>query len=304
MNVADVPMFRVMFLRRWLRTLPFKRFREPPARVAVIRLDGVIAAATGRLRRGNINLQSVELVLERAFAVPDVAAVAILVNSPGGSPVQSSLVAGRIRAHAEEKNVPVLTFVEDVAASGGYWLACAGDEIFADSSSILGSIGVIFSSFGFTDFIARHGVERRLHTAGENKGALDPFRPESPADVARLEQVQGAIHESFKAWVRSRRGARLSGPEDELFSGAFWVGAAAVDLGLVDGIGDLRGIVRERFGDDVKLIKVSRRRSLFAWMPGISNGGATDFATSMGEAVIDRTLSAIEERALWSRFGL
>jgi signal peptide peptidase SppA len=293
-------MFDTMTLRTWLRKLPFERFRNPPPRVAVVRLEGAIAAGTSRLRRGQTNIETLEPVLERAFALPDAVAVAIVVNSPGGSAAQSSLVAGRIRALAEEKKLPVIAFVEDVAASGGYWLACAGDEIFVDPGSLVGSIGVIFAGFGFTDLIARHGVERRIHTAGESKAMLDPFLPEDPADVQRLRDAQTELHNVFKDWVRSRRGDRLRGEEADLFSGAFWAGRKAVEFGLVDGVGELRATMRERFGEKVTFVRFGARRSLLSAVR-LGGGSATE---TFGAALVDSALRVIAERALWSRFGL
>ena len=290
-----------MNFRRWLRTLPFERFRNPPPRVAVVRLEGVISASTSRLRRGQISLETLDATLERAFSLPDVAAVALCVNSPGGSPVQSSLVAGRIRALADENKVPVYAFVEDVAASGGYWLACAADEIHADAGSLVGSIGVVYAGFGFSDLIARHGVERRLHTAGTSKAMLDPFLPEAPDDVKRLNEAQADLHATFKNWVRERRGERLQGAEDELFSGAFWTGRKALTLGLVDAIGDLRAAMRERFGEKVTFVRLGGRRSLLSALRG---GGIAGNAGTLGEAMVDRAIQAIDDRALWSRFGL
>lgn len=294
-------MFVNMNPRRWLRTLPFERFRNPPPRVAVVRLEGAISATPSRLRRGQISLEALDTTLERAFSLPDVAAVALSVNSPGGSPVQSSLVARRIRALAIEKDVPVFAFVEDVAASGGYWLACAADEIYADAGSLVGSIGVVYAGFGFADLIARHGVERRLHTAGESKGMLDPFLPEVPEDVKRLRDAQTDLHDVFKEWVRTRRGDRLCGPDDELFSGAFWTGGKARELGLVDALGDLRSVMRDRFGDKVVFARFGTRRSMLTLLRGA--GGAA-MADNIGGSMIERAIVAVEERALWSRFGL
>ena len=195
-----------------LRHMPFRRFKEPPPRVAVLRLAGVIGGL-GRLRRG-LNLAVQGPLIERAFKLPRLKAVALAINSPGGSPVQSALIAGRIRALAEEKEVPVVAFAEDLAASGGYWLACAADEIYANESSIVGSIGVVSAGFGFPDLLGRIGIERRVHTAGGRKAMLDPFRAEDPEDVSRLEAIQESVHESFKAHVRKRRGGRLKGDED------------------------------------------------------------------------------------------
>ena len=226
-----------------------ERLRGTPI-VAVVRLTGVIGPM-GPLR-GGLSLAGLAPTLERAFSLGGIKAVALAVNSPGGSPVQSSLIAKRIRALAAEKKLPVFAFAEDVAASGGYWLATAGDEIFADESSIVGSIGVISAGFGFQDLLQRVGVERRVHTAGARKSMLDPFRPENAEDIARLEALQRDIHDGFKAQVRSSRGARLKGDDDTLFSGEFWTGRRALELGLIDGIGDLRSVMRARFGEKVR----------------------------------------------------
>jgi signal peptide peptidase SppA len=227
-------------------------------------------------------------------------AVALAINSPGGSPVQSALLGERIRALAEEKEVPVIAFAEDVAASGGYWLACAADEIYAHESSIIGSIGVISTGFGFPELLNRIGVERRVHTAGERKSMLDPFRAEQPDDVERLKAIQTDIHGGFKDYVRARRGARLKGEEAELFSGEFWTGRRALELGLVDGLGDLRQVMRARFGERVRLRVIDGPRRLR--LPfGVAAGGlaAPDLAAS-AQALVE----AAEERALWSRYGL
>ena len=218
-------------------------FRRPPPVVAVIRLTGVIGQ--GGFLRGGLNLESLAPSLERAFRLPGLEAIALSINSPGGSPAQSALIQRRIRDLAIERDVPVMAFVEDVAASGGYWLACAADEIFINDNSILGSIGVISAGFGFTDALEKLGIERRLHTMGDKKSLLDPFKPERPEDVARLVNVQHQIHKNFKDLVKSRRGQRLSLDEEELFSGDFWLGARAVEIGLADGIGDIRGVLRE-----------------------------------------------------------
>ena len=290
-----------MILRNLLRRLPIERFRNPPPRVAVVRLEGVISATMSRFGRGVVNLQTFEQSLERAFSMPDLAAVALAINSPGGSAVQSSLVAGRIRALAEENDIPVFAFVEDVAASGGYWLACAGDEIYADASSIIGSIGVISASFGFTDLISRHGVERRIYTAGEHKATLDPFLPEDPDDVERLKKSQSEIHDTFKKWVQSRRGGRLAGPEDELYSGAFWTGGKAREFGLVDAIGDLRSVMRTRYGEKVRIVRIGGRRSLLSLFRG-SSGLAQE--AGFADSIVESSFRAIEERTLWSRIGL
>ncbi len=269
-----------------------KLLRRGPL-VAVLRLAGIIGPPAPL--RGGLSLEGLAAPIDRAFATRRLAAVAIAINSPGGSPVQSALIARRIRDLAAEKKVPVFAFAEDVAASGGYWLACAGDEIWAQESSILGSIGVISAGFGFPDLLRRIGVERRLHATGERKGMLDPFRPESEADLARLRSLQQDIHASFVRHVRERRGARLKGDDATLFNGDIWTGAGALDLGLIDGIGDLRSVMRARFGDAVRLRPVAagrgwlRRRLRFASEPG-------DWAREL--------IAAAEERAYWARYGL
>lgn len=276
----------------WIRN----RFRRGSV-VPVVRLSGVIANG-GLLGGRSLSIESVAPLLRRAFETRGARAVALALNSPGGSPVQSALIAQRIRLHAREKGLPVIAFVEDVAASGGYWLACAADEIIADPSSIVGSIGVISSGFGFQDLMTRIGVERRVHTSGENKSMLDPFRPEQPEDVVRLKRLQAEIHDGFKAWVRERRGRLLKGDENTLFSGEFWTARRGLDLGLVDGFGELRATLQQRYGDKVRLPVIGPRRRLlsrFGLQGGL--GGGIDM---IGPA----TLAALEERAHWQRFGL
>ncbi|HUT49873.1 MAG TPA: S49 family peptidase [Alphaproteobacteria bacterium] len=267
--------------------------------VAVIRLHGVIGRM-GPLRSG-LTLAGLAAVIERAFKMKHLKAVAISVNSPGGSPVQSSLIFKRLRALAEEKDIPILAFAEDAAASGGYWLACAGDEIFADENSIVGSIGVISGGFGFPELLRRIGVERRMHTAGNNKGMLDPFQPEKPEDVKHLKSLQSDIHESFIDLVRSRRGKRLKGDDKEVFSGAFWTGRRALELGLVDGIGDLRSVIRDRFGEKARLRLVQARRGYLSRRLGFRAGG-DGLPGPAGWAA--ELLAAVEERFLWNRLGL
>lgn len=261
-------------------------------RVAVIRLAGLIAARPDPFA-GGLAAAGIGPLLDRAFAIRRLAAVMLVVNSPGGSPVQSSLIAARIRRLAEEKKVPTIAVVEDAAASGGYWIACAADEIIADPASILGSIGVISAGFGFDKAIARLGVERRLRTAGAEKSFLDPFRPEREPDAARLEELLAALHGEFKAWVRDRRGAKLKAAEEILFTGRFWTGRQAVELGLADGLGDLEGEARRRFGKAVRIIRLGQRRRAFPWrlIPGARDGA---------EAIA----AALEERAAWARLGL
>jgi len=267
--------------------------------VSLLRLHGVITATTGPVPRSVINAQAMEKPIERAFAPERLAAVALLVNSPGGSPTQSALVADRIRGLAAEKGVPVLAFCEDVAASGGYWLACAADEIYAHPTSIVGSIGVISHGFGLEGLIKRFGVERRLYTAGESKSRLDPFLPEKQEDVAWLRDLQDQLHAMFQEWVVARRGDRLR-EKDELFTGEVWTGAKAVELGLVDGLGTARAVLGERF-PDAELVPVEGRKPLLARL------GLTPPAASTSVISTDALLGlaqAAEIRAAWARYGL
>ncbi len=284
-----------MVLDDLLRQIPVKRFQNPPPRVSVLRLDGVIGRM-GPMRTG-LNLAALADPIEAAFKPRRLAAVALAINSPGGSPVQSSLIAKRIRALAEEKEVPVVAFVEDVAASGGYWLACAADEIFVDESSIVGSIGVISAGFGLDRWIEKHDVTRRVYTAGERKSILDPFRPEDPNDVDKLRHLLEELHDNFKDQVRTRRGKRLGAEREKIFSGEFWTGREAVALGLADGIGDLRSVMRERHGEDVKLRVVGARQG---WLKRKLGLGPVSDPNAWADALI----STVEERALWQRYGL
>ncbi len=272
-------------------------------RVAVVRLSGVIGAAGG-LRPG-LTLSAVAGQLEQAFTMGRVEAVALAINSPGGSPVQSKLIHDRVRALSEEHGKPVFAFCEDVAASGGYMLALSADEIFADPSSIIGSIGVISAGFGFPALIEKLGIERRVHTSGENKGMLDPFQPEDAEDVARLEAIQRDVHETFKDMVKSRRGDRLKGDEAEMFTGQFWVGQKAVNLGLIDGLSDIRATMRKRFGSKVKLRVVSPERGFFGQPKPDSTAGLGEGA-GLGEiwGAPGKALAWLEARSLWNRFGL
>jgi signal peptide peptidase SppA len=281
----------------WMRRM-MPGLGEPKPLVSVVRLAGPIGVG-GPFGR-SLTLQGLAGTLARAFAPKRQAAVALIVNSPGGSPVQSSLIGARIRALADEKKVPVIAFCEDVAASGGYWLACAADEVFADESSIVGSIGVISAGFGLHGLIGRYGVERRVYTAGSRKGVLDPFRPEDPEDVALLRSIQGDVHDAFKRWVRERRGDRLKGEEEELFSGAFWSGRGALERGLVDGIGHARQVLRERFGKDVRLRAVSAERGWRSWRRTPFSAVPERIAGGLAAGVA----AAAEERALWARYGL
>jgi signal peptide peptidase SppA len=259
-------------------------------RVALVRLQGPITPRPS-FGAGGLSLATVAPVLDRAFALRRLSAVFLVVNSPGGSAVQSSLIAGRIRQLAEEKKLPVVACVEDAAASGGYWIACAADEIVADPASILGSIGVIAAGFGFQGALERLGVERRLRTAGTEKSFWDPFRPERPEDAARLESLLEELHGEFRAWVSARRGPKLKAPEAELFTGRFWPGRRAVELGLADRLGDALGEAKRRFGPKVRLLPVGGPKPslLRRLLPGLSAEAA---------------LAALEERAAWARLGL
>jgi len=292
-------MVSLMDLRSLLAYLPIARLQHPPPVVAVLRLGGVIGGP-GPLRSG-LTLAALEPVIERAFKLPRLEAVALSVNSPGGSAAQSDLICRRIRDLAEEKEVPIFAFCEDVAASGGYWLACAADEIYVRETSIIGSIGVISAGFGFPELLQRIGVERRLHTAGDKKSMLDPFLAEKPKDVTRLKGIQKELHGVFQDLVRERRGARLKGDDNTLFSGEFWTGAKAVELGLVDGIGELRQTLRARYGDKVALKPVEGARPWWRRRFGFVGRQAGPPAPEDWAAGL---LTAVEDRAQWSRFGL
>jgi len=273
----------------------FRTSRNPV--VSVLRLSGPIGAVTP-LKNG-LAMSTVAPMLEKAFSVPGASAVALVINSPGGSAAQSHLIFKRIRAHAEEKNLPVFAFVEDAAASGGYMIACAADEIYADPASIVGSIGVVSAGFGFDKLIERFDIERRVYTAGEHKAMLDPFQPEDPKDVEHLKSLQRRIHDVFANLVRTRRGARLDAANGDLFSGAFWVGDEAKALGLIDGLGDIRSVMRARFGEKVQLRMIEPPRPpLLGRLLGRRPFGQV--------SLIDpaEALGAIEERAAWSRLGL
>jgi signal peptide peptidase SppA len=278
------------------------RFRPGTAVVPVVRLSGVIGAVTP-LRPG-MTLASVARVLERAFAVRNAKAVALVINSPGGSPVQSRQIYLRIKQLAAEKKLPVLVFVEDVAASGGYMIACAGDEIFCDPSSILGSIGVVGGSFGFQEAIKRLGIERRLYTAGAHKAMLDPFLPENPDDVAKLKALQREIHQIFIALVKESRGARLKGSDDTLFTGEYWAGESSIALGLADGIGDLRSTLRARYGEKVLTPVIAQPSGLLSGLLGRKSAGAGHLSALESMAGLpDELISAVETRAIWAKFG-
>jgi signal peptide peptidase SppA len=282
-----------------LRPLVPARFRADIPVVPVVRLAGIIGVTTP-LRPG-LMLSSIARSLERAFSTRNARAVALIVNSPGGSPAQSHLIFLRIRQLAAEKKLPIIAFVEDVGASGGYMLACAADEIICDPYSIVGSIGVVGGSFGFPKLMEKLGVERRLYTSGDRKVMLDPFQPEKPEDIKRIKAIQKDIHEHFIALVKERRGAKLKGSEKTLFSGEFWTAQAAIELGLADSLGDLRSTLRERYGEKVRTPLIAADRGMFGRrIPGL---GSLDALTRQGSLAAD-FLSALEARALWSRYGL
>jgi signal peptide peptidase SppA len=286
-------------IEKWMDWIP-ARLRRGRAVVPVVRLSGVIGAVTP-LRPG-MSLAGVARMLERAFAVKNAKAVALVINSPGGSPVQSRQIYLRIRQLAEEKKLPVLVFVEDVAASGGYMIACAGDEIFCDPSSILGSIGVVGGSFGFQELIKKIGVERRLYTAGAHKAMLDPFLPENPEDVSRLKALQREIHDIFIALVKGSRGARLKGADDLLFTGEYWAGETSVSLGLADAIGDLRSTLRARYGEKVQTPLIAPSSGMLSGLLGRRSPGAIG-AWENTANLPEEVISALESRAIWAKFG-
>lgn len=271
--------------RNWLQRLTGRGKTVIP----VVRLHGVIAAEQ---RQGRLNIATVAPLLKRAFAIKSAPVVAIIVNSPGGSPVQSRLIAKRIRDLADEHDKPVLVFVEDAAASGGYFIAVAGDEIIVDPSSIVGSIGVIMAGFGFVGALEKLGIERRVHTAGNNKSTLDPFLPEKQSDIKRIKQFETDIHNVFIDVVKMRRGARLKGADEALFTGEWWTGLRAVELGLADATGDIHETLNSRYGKNITLKMIEPKRPWFG-IPRIGfASGLTDIAAT------------IEDRALWARFGL
>jgi len=295
----DIPATSPGLLDRLMEWIP-ARLRRGTAVVPVVRLSGVIGAVTP-LRPG-MSLAGVARTLERAFATRNAKAVALVINSPGGSPVQSRQIYLRIRQLAAEKKLPVLVFVEDVAASGGYMIACAGDEIFCDPSSILGSIGVVGGSFGFQDLIKKVGVERRLYTAGAHKAMLDPFLPENPDDVARVKALQREIHAIFIALVRQSRGTRLKGADDVLFTGEYWAGETSISLGLADAIGDLRSTLRARYGDKVLTPVIAPASGMLSGLLGRRSAGTLASLESI-PGLPDEVISALESRAIWARFG-
>ena len=289
-------------MKRFLRRLLSRSIRSDAVTIPVVRLAGAVMASGSQFRQ-NLSLASTAGLLEKAFAFKEAPVVAIVVNCPGGSPVQSRLIFRRIRDLAAEKDKKVLVFVEDLAASGGYMIAVAGDEIIADPSSIVGSIGVVSSGFGFTELLHKIGVERRVHTAGQNKAILDPFRPEKPEDIEKLKALQIEVHETFIDLVKERRGGKLA-DDPELFTGQFWTGKRGLDLGLVDALGDLRSTIKQRFGKDAKLKLITASRGLFGRGLGFFGSSLPASAVEIAQAGAAGLLDAAEERALWGRYGL
>lgn len=263
--------------------------------IPVVRLQGTIAAEQ---RPGRLNIASVGPLLKRAFSVKKAPAVALIINSPGGSAVQSRLISKMIRDLADEHDKHVLVFIEDVAASGGYFIAVGGDEIIADPSSIVGSIGVIYAGFGFEEAIAKLGITRRIHTAGRNKSMLDPFVAEKKADIDRLKKFELDVHQVFIDHVKSRRGDKITAKDDDIYTGEWWTAVSGIELGLIDALGDMHTVLRERYGKDVRLKPIAAKRSLIQ-MPRFGFSASIDAGTITSEA-----LATLEDRALWSRFGL
>lgn len=284
-------------LKNRIRVYLPEKYRTPPPVVPVVRLSGVIAS--GSHFRPGLNLASVASALEKAFSHKDAPAVAIVVNSPGGSPVQSNLIFQRIRQLADEKEKTVLVFVEDVAASGGYFIAVAGDEIIADPSSVIGSIGVISTSFGLNKAISKLGVERRVYTSGKSKSTLDPFMPEKKEDIAHLKQLQEEIHETFIDVVKSRRADVLKEDDETLFNGLFWTGKTALSLGLIDGLGELRSTLKERYGEKTRLKLIGTKKGF--GMRRLFGGSGRD---NLARHLADGLIGSLEDRTHWARFGL
>lgn len=283
-NETDAPK------RPWYKRL----FGNEGPLIPVVRLQGVISS---ELKPGRLNIASVAPMLKKAFSIKRAPVVVIVVNSPGGSPVQSRLIATHIRQLAAEHEKKVIVFVEDAAASGGYFIATAGDEIIADPSSLVGSIGVIYSGFGFVAALDKLGVTRRLYTAGKNKSTLDPFLPEKPEDVERIKRLELDIHEVFIDYVKSRRGGKIALPDDAVFTGEFWTARRGLEMGLVDGLGDLHGTLRERYGKDFRIKPISQKKG-WLQLPGFGLS-----AIAPGDLAGD-AMARIEDRFLWSRLGL
>ncbi|MEM6780401.1 MAG: S49 family peptidase [Pseudomonadota bacterium] len=283
-------------LREYCSDIPgVNKVLEQKDKVAVIRMAGVIAD-TANMRRAGISYQKFTKLIDKAFDLKPLKAVALVINSPGGAPAQCSLITNKIRKLSEEKEIPVYAFVEDVAASGGYWIACAAEEIYVQESSVVGSIGVISVGFGFEDFIDKHNIKRRVHTAGADKSFLDPFKPEAEKDLKRLKALQTDIHDSFKKWVKARRGEKLNGTDKALMEGAFWTGTQAMEKGIVDGIGDVKTVMKDKLGEKIRFINIEPEKKLLGALPF----GAGDTQNNWVQMALDTA----EDRATWSRYGL
>ena len=266
--------------------------------IGIVKLAGIISSENRLGSRGGLNLNDLSDSITKAFSFKNIKAIALLVNSPGGSPVQSALIANRIRDLAKEKEIPVYCFIEDLAASGGYWLSCAGDKIYAMESSIIGSIGVITAGFGAVEAIKKIGIERRVYSQGKNKGLLDPFLPEKKDDIKQILTIQKDLHSQFIAWVKKRRGKRLKANDEVLFNAGVWSGSKAKELGLIDGIGDYYNVMKNIFGDDIKFKDFSKKTSWFK-QKFLSNGNALN-----SDYLIESLIKNIEERIIWSKYGL
>lgn len=260
------------------------------SKVAVIRMSGVISDTA--VRKNGISHTKYTKTIEKALSIKKLGALALVINSPGGSPAQASLIASHIKRLARKKEIPVYTFVEDVAVSGGYWLACAADEIYAQESSIIGSVGVISAGFGFEDFIEKYNVHRRVYTAGKDKSFMDPFSPEKDSDVEKLRSIQEKIHAGFIKWVKERRGEVLKGDDTTLFEGNFWTGEQAIELGLIDGIGEMHEILQEKYGESIRFVEIKTDRTWYQQFLG----SKADW--------VNELITAIEDRTIWSKFGL
>lgn len=291
-------------MKDFIADLPFVGdFFEQKPKVVVLRLSGIIADQGAR--KGGISHAQFAQQIDKAFDMKDVREIALVINSPGGAPAQCSLIASQIRNRAREKKIPVTAFVEDVAASGGYWLACAADKIFVQESSIVGSIGVISASFGFEEFIRRFDIKRRVHAAGAQKSFMDPFVPEKKSDIERLRAIQDDIHDQFKGWVKKRRKERLTGDEKDYFEGQIWTGRAAIYNGIADGIGDLRSVMRDKYGEKVRLIHLEADKPFIQSLLGIKGGGvAGEFTGELTGGITEGIAGGIENRSAWGRYGL
>lgn len=285
-----------------------RRFSAAAPVIPVVRLSGIIAAKGGRMQTV-LSLENCADLLQQAFEAKRAPAVALIVNSPGGSPVQSRLIYKRIRDLAEEKKKEVLVFVEDAAASGGYMIACAGDKIYADPSSVIGSIGVVSSSFGFPSLLKKIGVERRVYTAGKNKVSLDPFQKENPADIAHLKELQLQIHGVFIDLVKNSRGKKLK-DDGTLFTGMFWTGLKAKNLGLIDDLGDIRSVLKQRFGEKTELSLIEPPRNFFGQVKSVgavralTGAGSVSAARNLAGDAVEALFCQAEERGLYGRYGL